>query len=175
MNTRLVSVRTLWALLALEAGCVLPIMSLPSQGDRVPGLPGPLLLLGLLPLGFIVVRQWPALRDPSWRLLAAIGAALLVRALVTTVPDADSGGWLLWLGRNVVPAAIGVALWWRGGALSVAELTPSEARSEVLVVVLCSLASLALVRPFVLADQVLLGAAVGLVAVGGLCAAVFAS
>ena len=50
MNTRLVDPRSIWALLAMEAGLALPIISLPAQGDRLPGVLGPLLLLVLLPL-----------------------------------------------------------------------------------------------------------------------------
>jgi hypothetical protein len=152
----------------------LPIISLPSQGDRLPGLVGPLLLLVLLPLGFLMVRQFRTLRDPSWRLLTGIGAALLTRAIVSSVPEEGTLGLAIWLGRGVIPAAIGVGLWWRGGALCVAELTPGEVRGEFSVLALCALGTLALVRPFVLADQVLLGAAVGLVAVGGLLATTFA-
>jgi hypothetical protein len=57
VNTRLVDPRTIWALLAMEAGLALPIISLPAQGDRLPGVLGPLLLLVLLPLGFAGVLQ----------------------------------------------------------------------------------------------------------------------
>ena len=73
MNTRLVDPRSIWALLAMEAGLALPIISLPAQGDRLPGVLGPLLLLVLLPLGFAGVFQIRELRDPSWRLLGGIG------------------------------------------------------------------------------------------------------
>src|SRR5207248_3456954 len=82
VNTRLVDPRTIWALLAMEAGLALPIISLPAQGDRLPGVLGPLLLLALLPLGFIGVHEIRELRDPSWRLLIGIGAALLTRLIV---------------------------------------------------------------------------------------------
>jgi hypothetical protein len=69
-----------------------------------------------------------------------------------------------------MPAAVGVALWWRGGALCVAELTPADVRTEFGVVAVAMLATLGFVRPFVLADPLLLGGSVGMVAVGGLVA-----
>ena len=94
----------------MEAGLALPIISLPTQGDRLPGALGPLLLLALLPLGYVSVLQIRELRDPSWRLLAAIGVALLTRLVVATVPDPGPPGVAVWLGRSFVPAAVGVAL-----------------------------------------------------------------
>ena len=60
----------------MEVGLALPIMSLPTQGDRLPGLFGPLLLVMMLPLGYVAVYQIRDLRDPSWRLLSGIGLAL---------------------------------------------------------------------------------------------------
>ena len=129
MNTRLVDPRTIWALLAMEAGLALPIISLPAQGDRLPGVVGPLLLLLLLPLGFAGVLQIRELRDPSWRLLSGIGLALVGRLAVSVVPEPGVAGLAVWLGRSFVPAAIGIGLWWRGGALCVAELTAAEIRA----------------------------------------------
>jgi hypothetical protein len=154
----------------MEAGLALPIISLPGQGDRLPGVLGPVLLLILLPLGFLSVHQIRAMRDPSWRLLTAIGAALLTRLVVSNVPEPGLPGLAIWLGRSVVPSAIGVALWWRGGALCVAELTAGEVRTEFSALAACMLVVLALVRPFVLPDPILLGASVGLFAIGGLLA-----
>ena len=57
----------------------LPLISLPTQGDRIAGLAGPLLLLMLLPAGYAAVYLVRELRDPSWRLLSGIGLALLTR------------------------------------------------------------------------------------------------
>jgi len=170
VNTRLVDPRTIWALLAMEAGLALPIISLPAQGDRLPGVLGPLLLLVLLPLGFAGVFQIRELRDPSWRLLGGIGLALLGRLAVSAVPEPGMTGLAVWLGRSFVPAAIGVALWWRGGALCVAELTASEIRTEFSVLAVCMIGVMALIRPFLLADPFLLGGSVALFAVGGLVA-----
>src|SRR5579859_2608387 len=175
MNTRAVDPRTLWAVLAMEAGLALPIISLPTQGDRFPGVLGPLLLLLLLPLGFVSVRHVRALRDPSWRLLTAIAAALLTRLVVSDIPgEPGLPGVAMWLGRSFVPAAVGVALWWRGGALCVAELTAADVRTEFSVLAVCMIAVLALVRPFLLPDPVLLGVSVGFFAVGGLTASALA-
>ena len=168
MNTRSVDPRTTWAVLAMEAALILPIMSLPTQGDRFPGLSGPLLLLALLPAGCAAVFLVPALREPSWRLLTGIGLALLTRAIVEYVPEPGLPGLGQWLGRAVVPAAIGIGLWWRGGALAVAELTPGDVRTEFSVVAVCLLVTLSLVRPFLLPNPTLLGCAVALFAVGGL-------
>ena len=55
MNTRTVDPRTTWAVLAMEGALILPIISLPTQGDRVTGLVGPVLLLLLLPGGCAAV------------------------------------------------------------------------------------------------------------------------
>jgi hypothetical protein len=168
VNTRTVDPRTTWAVLAMEAALVLPIISLPTQGDRLPGLIGPLLLLLLLPAGCAAVYLFPALRDPSWRLLAGIGLALFTRAIVSNISDEGLPGLMNWLARSFVPTAIGIGLWWRGGALAVAELTPAEVRTEFSVLAICLTVVLALIRPFLLADQVLLGIAVGLFVVAGL-------
>jgi hypothetical protein len=170
VNTRLVDPRTIWAVLAMEAGLALPIISLPAQGDRLPGVLGPLLLLALLPLGFLGVLQIRELRDPSWRLLTGIGLALLGRLAVSVVPEPGLGGLAVWLGHSFVPAAIGVGLWWRGGALCVAELTAAEIRTEFSLLAVCMIGVMALIRPFLLADPFLLGGSVGVFAVGGLVA-----
>jgi hypothetical protein len=170
MNTHTIDPRTIWALLAMEAGLVLPIISLPTQGDRLPGLLGPLLLLALLPAGYAAVREFATLRDPSWRLLTGIGLALLTRAIVATVPEPGIPGLAGWLGHSAIPMAIGIGLWWRGGALAVSEYTAAEVRTEFGVLALCLIGALALVRPFLLQDPVLLGASVGLFALGGLVA-----
>ncbi|MCA1645917.1 MAG: hypothetical protein LC797_10795, partial [Chloroflexi bacterium] len=174
MNTRTVDPRTIWAVLAMEAGLILPIISVPAQGDRIAGVLGPLLLLVLLLLGFVSVLLFGPLRDPSWRLLTAIAAALLTRLVVASVPAPGMAGLALWLGHSFVPAAIGVALWWRGGALCVAELTAAEVRTEFSVLAVCMLAVLALVRPFLLPDPVLLAGSVALFAAGGLLATALA-
>src|SRR5438132_782947 len=168
MNTRTVDARTLWAVLAMEAALALPAISLPTQGDRITGLLGPLLLVLLLPAGYVAVYQYRALRDPSWRLLTAIGLALLTRLIVSVIPDPGPSGVFTWLGRSVVPAAIGIALWWRGGALAVAELSPADVRTEFSIVAVCLVGALALARPFLLPDPVLLGGSVGLFVLGGL-------
>src|ERR1700730_10948409 len=171
MNTRAVDPRTIWAVLAMEAGLVLPIISLPTQGDRLPGVLGPLLLVALLPPGFVGVLHVRDLRAPSWRLLSAIAAALLTRLVVSNVPEPGLPGLMVWLGRSFVPAAMGVGLWWRGGALCVAELTAAEVRTEFSVLAVCMIGVLALVRPFLLPDPILLGGSVAIFAVGGLAAA----
>jgi hypothetical protein len=168
MNTRLVDPRTLWTILAMEAALALPLISLPTQGDRLPGLLGPALLVALLPLGFVAVRLFARLRDPSWRLLAGLGLALLPRAVVSVVPADGAAGLATWLARSIVPVAIGIGLWWRGGAVAVAELTPAEVRTEFSVLAVCLLLVLTIIRPFLLGDPTLLGAAVAVFAVAGL-------
>ncbi|HEX8967870.1 MAG TPA: DUF4129 domain-containing protein, partial [Chloroflexota bacterium] len=120
------------------------------------------------------IYQLTTLRDPSWRLLTGLGLALFTRAIVSDVPEPGLPGVFIWLGRSFVPGAIGVGLWWRGGALAVAELTPAEVRTEFSVLAICTLATLALVRPFLLPDPMLLGGSVGLFVVGGLMAAALA-
>src|SRR2546428_528631 len=151
MNTRIVDQRTLWTVLAMESALALPIISLPTQGDRVPGLLGPLLIVLLLPLGYLAVYQLAELRDPSWRLLTGIGLALLARALVSIVPEPGPSGLMVWFGHSFVPAAIGIGLWWRGGAICVSELTPAEVPTEFSVLAACLAPVLGLARAFLLA------------------------
>jgi len=170
MNTRLVNAPAIWAVLAMEAGIALPLISLPAQGPARPGAAGPLLLLLLLPGGYLAVRRFPTLRDPSWRLLVGIGLALVGRLLVTSLPAADPSALLVWFGSAVFPCVLGIALWWRGSATSVAEMTASEVRTEFSILALCGLAMLALMRPFVLPDPAVLLGAVVLFAIGGLLA-----
>ncbi|HLZ27489.1 MAG TPA: DUF4129 domain-containing protein [Chloroflexota bacterium] len=174
MNTRTVDPRTVWAILAMEAGLALPLISLPTQGDRLPGLLGPVLLAILLPLGYVAVYQIRDLRDPSWRLLSGIGLALATRGIVSIVPEPGVPGLAIWLGRSVVPMAIGIGLWWRGSALSVAELTAGDVRTEFSILAVCMLAVLSMVRPFLLPDPALLAGSVALFAVGGLVATALA-
>src|SRR5881227_217375 len=100
MNTRTVDARTVWTVVAMEAALVLPLISLPTQGDRLPGLIGPLLLLALLPLGCAAVYAVATLREPSWRLLTAIGLALFSRAVVSEVPEPGLSGLMQWLARS---------------------------------------------------------------------------
>jgi hypothetical protein len=171
VNTRSIDPSTTWAVLVMEAALALAIISLPTQGDRLTGLAGPLLLLALLPAGCAAIYLLPTLRDPSWRLLTGIGLALLTRAIVQYVPNADPQGLMVWLARAVVPAIIGVGLWWRGGALAVAELTPGDVRTEFSVIAVCLLGTLSFVRPFLLPDPMLLSCSVGLFALGGLIGA----
>jgi hypothetical protein len=158
----------------MEAGLILPLISLPTQGDRIHGLLGPLLLLLLLPLGYLTVTQWPVLRDPAWRLLTAVAAALATRAIVSLVPAEGLGGLAIWLGHSVVPMAIGIALWWRGGGLAAAEPSAADIRTEFVVLAGCLIGGLALLRPFLLTDDVLLGTSVGIFALGGLVAVALA-
>ena len=171
MNTRIVDQRTTWAVIAMESALALPIMSLAVQGDRLPGLAGPLLLLALLPAGCLAVFRFASLRDPGWRLLVGIGLALATRALVQYVPEPGLSGLTMWFARSVLPVVVGIALWWRGGALAVAELTPGDVRNEFSIVALCLLVTLAFARPFLLPDATLLGSSVGLFALGGLIGA----
>lgn len=170
MNTRPVDPRTIWALLAMELGLALPLMSLPTQGDRVPGVLGPLLLGLLLPLGYVAVYQIRDLRDPSWRLLCGIGLALATRAVVSIVPEPGIAGLAVWLGRSVVPMIIGIGLWWRGSALSVADLTAADVRTEFSVLALGMLATLSLLRSFLLPEPLFLAGSVAVFALGGLVA-----
>lgn len=174
MSLRIVSAPTLWALVIMEAAFALPLISYPGEGDRVHGAPGALLLGVLLPIGFGATRTFDGLRDPSWRILWAIGLAVLTRLVVSAVPDSNPASVSGWIARSLVPCAIGVGLWWRGAALSATELTASEVRREFIVLSVCVVAVLALIRPFILPDPILLGSVVVTFTVSGLLAAAFA-
>ncbi|MBV9175332.1 MAG: DUF4129 domain-containing protein [Chloroflexi bacterium] len=170
MNTHIVHARVVWAILAMEAAVALPIVSLPAQGQARPGVLGPVLVVALLPMGFIAMRLWPDLRDPSWRMLVGIGAALVARAVVATPPELDSRSVASWIVAAIVPMALGLALWWRGSASTVIEMTALEVRTEFAVLAICLVGVLALMRPFLLQDPLLLVAAVVLFALGGVIA-----
>src|SRR5438105_3199919 len=103
MNTHLVDPRTLWAVLAMEVGLALPVISLPSQGDRITGPAGALLLVLMLPLGYVAVCLFSSLRDPSWRILVGIALAVLTRAAVSVIPEPGPPGLIVWFGHSMVP------------------------------------------------------------------------
>jgi hypothetical protein len=131
---------------------------------------GPLLLLLLLPAGYVAVRLYPELRDPSWRLLVGIALALFTRILVSPRPTEELPSIAGWIVAAILPTALGVALWWRGSATTVAEMTAAEIRTEFGILAVCGLGVLALMRPFVLPDPLLLVGSVVLFAAGGLLA-----
>jgi Domain of unknown function (DUF4129) len=168
VTSRSIEYLTLLAVVAMEAGLSLPIISMPAQGAAQPGVLGPFLLVLLLPLGLLAIRRLPDLRDPSYRLIAGIMLALAMRLAVTPIADRSMGALLTWLGVSFVPAALGVALWWRGTSLGVSDFVASDVRTEFSVIVIALLFVVALMRPFILQDPLLLGTAVALSAGGGL-------
>lgn len=174
MSLHLISPSTLWALAVMETACALPLISLPTQGNRVPGALGPLLIALLLPAGLAASRTWDVLRDPSWRMLWAIGLTVLARIVVGVPPEPDIASVLGWIAQHSVACAIGIGLWWRGASLSATELIAADVRREYIVLSVCLIGLLALVRPFVLMDPVLLGVTVASFTLGGLFAAGFA-
>ena len=169
MNSASVRPVVIWALLGMEAGLVLPIISGPARGAE-PGPAGPLLLLLLLPLGYVAVRRRVWLDDPARRLAVGIALTLGLRLAVVPVPHPLWPSGLVWLFSNIVAGALGIGLWWRGGALAHAELTPAEVRTEFVWLGGSLLALLVVFRPYLLADATLLAVGVGLFVVAGLLA-----
>ena len=168
MNTRVVRPEVIWAVLAMEAGLALPIMSVTAQGERTRGSL-PTLLVSVPAAGglFCVLRFVERVARP--------GVARPGRASHWPSPGAcrhrrrPGEGPAVALARFlqiVVPAALAFALWWRGGALADAELTSEEVRSEFLVAGSAMLLLLVVFHGMVPAIRCCWACAVGLFTVG---------
>jgi hypothetical protein len=174
VNTRVVRQEVIWAVLLMEAGLALPIMSVTSQAEPDARLLPTLLVLLLLPAGYFALRFVEAMRDPAWRILA--GFALVVAWRLQVAPPTGEGPAvaLARFMQIVVPATLAFALWWRGGSLADAELTSEEVRTEFLVAGTAMLVLLVVFHGMVASDTLLLGTAVGLFTASGLLAMVLA-
>ena len=171
MNTRLVRPEVIWAVLAVEAGLALPIMSVTAQGDPNAQLVPTLLVLLLLPAGYFgpVDSSMPC-ADPAWRVLVGFVFAVAWRLQATPPTGEGPAAALARFLQIVVQAVLAFALWWRGGALADAELTSEEVRSEFLVLGSAMLLLLVVFHGMVPSDTLLLWhCAVGLFTAGRGC------
>jgi hypothetical protein len=170
VNTRVVRPEVIWAVLFMEAGLALPIMSVTAQGEPNTRLVPTLLVLLLLPAGYLALRYVEVMRDPAWRVLVGFVLVAAWRLQVTPPTGEGPAVALARFLQIVVPAALAFALWWRGGALADAELTSEEVRTEFLIAGSVLLMVLVVFHGMVSGDSLLLGSSVGLFAVSGLLA-----
>lgn len=176
-RTEFASVGTLWAVAVMETAVALVLLWRPTESAAgIPPWAGPLLAVGLLPLATWLGQRFPWLLERNRRrLLVGAGLAIVLRLLVTPLPDfaasplAGIPGWLL----GALPAAaFGLLLWWRGCYLATAEVTASEVRGEFALLAGALLAAMTVFRAAVAPDAgvaivcAVLFVAAGLAAVG---------
>jgi hypothetical protein len=118
---------TIWLVIAMEAVFAAVLLAgIVARTD--PPLLGQVAALSLLPLGYLCLRHLGVLRPPRPRLVAGLAVALALRlALTSAAAQPSAAAWVL---GAVVPALVGLGLWWRGGALATSELTASDVRDE---------------------------------------------
>lgn len=158
--------------MAMEASLIYVFIAswLAGPGQRIPL--GPLVALGLLPLGYVAARYRPLLADPRQRLAFGVAASLGLRLLVSPLPEESVllVALLGWLGSALVPAAIGLGLWWRGGGVAESEFSADGVRNEFMLVGAGLLAVLALFGHLVMTDPLTRSLTVALFLCSGLAA-----
>src|SRR5262249_8579305 len=159
-----------WAVIVMEGAVVYPALStwLAGPERRVPL--GPAAAVAMLALGYLAAQHSPLFGHRVQRLEYGAAASLLARLLVSAWSGAPSP--LVWLGTAVLPAAVGLALWWRGVALGEAEFSIGGVRNEftiaggALLVLLTVFRDVAGIDPYTSAIAVVLFLSSGLMAVG---------
>lgn len=172
MTTASVRQASLWALMAAEAAFAVILLSGLLTRSAAPSFLGPAAALALLPAGYLAVRYVAALASMRLRLIVGVVASLLLRLLLTWSPAEGQTAVVPWIALAIVPGAIGLALWWRGGALAEADLSAAQIRDEVFLLGGALLVLLSLLRmvlslsgpPLLVALVVFVGS--GLLAVG---------
>jgi hypothetical protein len=117
---------TLWLVMAMEAVFAAVLLG-GVVGRTDPPLLGELAALAMLPFGYIAVETFPKLEAVRLRLITGIVVSLGIRLLATM--SEEPGQRLI---GGLVPALVGLCLWWRGAAMASAELTASDVRDEFL-------------------------------------------
>jgi hypothetical protein len=174
MSTKTVRQEVIWAVLAMESAIALPIMAIIASGEGAQRVGMLVLLVLLLPAGFVCVRRFTALRDPAWRVLT--GFALVV-GIRLSAPLAPGDGPAAALGRfmqALIPASIAFAAWWRGGSFGDAELTAADLQIEFLLGGCGLLLMLLVFHGLVAVEAQVLVFSAGLFAASGLIALVLA-
>lgn len=120
---------SLWALMACEAAFAVILLSGLIARATPPPFVGPAAALAMLPAGYLAVRYVSAVGPLRTRLIVGSVASLLLRLLITWSPESTIVAWVV---MAIVPAAIALALWWRGAALAEADLTAGQVRDEFL-------------------------------------------
>jgi hypothetical protein len=159
-----------WAVIVMEGAVIYPALStwLAGPDRRVPL--GPAAAVAMLALGYLAAQHSPLFGHRVQRLEYGAAASLLARLLVSAWSGAPSP--LVWLGTAVVPAAVGLALWWRGVSLGESEFSIDGVRNEftiaggALLVLLTVFRDVAGIDPYTSAIAVVLFLSSGLMAVG---------
>jgi hypothetical protein len=99
--------------------------------------------LVMLPLGYVATRLLPLLEPIRTRLIVGLVLAFALRLAVTAAGTPTVDAWIL---GAVVPALVGLGLWWRGSALATSDLTPTDVRNEFLILGVCLLVLLTIFR-----------------------------
>jgi hypothetical protein len=174
MNTHIVRSEVVWAVLGMEAAVATPIIALTAPGEGTTRLAWTLVLLLLLPAGYIAVRRIELLRDPAWRVLVGF---VLVVALRFQAPLMTGDGAAAAMARflqAIVPGALAFALWWRGGSYVESELTASDVHLEFVLGGAVLMIELVIFHGIVIIDPLILIWAAGLFAASGLIAVAMA-
>ncbi|MBI4493032.1 MAG: DUF4129 domain-containing protein [Chloroflexi bacterium] len=170
-----------WAVMGMEAALLYPLTASWLAGPDQHTPLGPLAALSMLPLGFWIldfgfwIRTEPnpksKIQNPK-SLWLGVAASLGLRLLVSPLPAEpfSLAVGLQWLGSALVPAGVGFALWWRGGALAEAEFSAADVRTEFTAIGAALLALLGLFGQLALADPLSRGFPVVLFLCSGLAA-----
>jgi hypothetical protein len=128
------------------------------------------LLLGLLPLGYLLAGRRPVQR---WRLESGILLSLAAWSVSSPPPlEPPFGRVIIWIFVGLIPVLLGLVLWWRGGLLARSEVGASDVRTEFLILGAASLLMLVVLHGLAPAPRGLVEAAglvfvlSGLVALG---------
>jgi len=174
VNSHIVRSEVVWAVLGMEAAVATPVIALTAPGEGTVRLAWTLVLLLLMPLGYVAVRRFERLRDPAWRILVGF---VLVVALRFQAPLNAGDGAAAAMARflqAIVPGALAFALWWRGGSFVESELTASDVHLEFVLGGALLLIELVIFHGVVSVDPLILIWAAGLFAISGMIASALA-
>lgn len=120
-----------WAVLAMEASVAFPLVTALVGGPERGAPLAPFAAVGMLPLGYVAGVASAARGLEGWRWGAGLAASLAARLLAGPPPEeATPLGLLGWLASALLPASVGLALWWRGLSAAEAQLGADEVRAE---------------------------------------------
>jgi hypothetical protein len=174
MNSRIVRPEVIWAVLVMEAAVAMPIMAMTAPGEGSARLLWTLVLLLLLPAGYVAVRHIEALRDPAWRVLAGFVLVLLLRLQSPLMAGEGAAAAMARFLQAILPACLAFGLWWRGGVFVEYELTAADVHLEFLLGGGALLVLLVIFHGIVSVDPQIPVWAAGLFATSGLVAVALA-
>jgi Domain of unknown function (DUF4129) len=174
VSSHIVRSEVVWSVLGMEAAVAMPIIALTALGEGSARLVWTLVLLLLLPAGYVAVQRIEVLRDPAWRVLAGFALVVLLRFQAPLITGEGAGAAMARFLQAIVPAGLAFALWWRGGSFVETELTATDVHLEFLLGGGALLVELVIFHGIVSVDPQILIWSAGLFAVCGLVAAAMA-